>query len=203
MKPKGTADISKGERRREEIIAIARAILINDGYDSFVLRAIAEQAGMKLGNLQYYFATREALLEEVARAENRRALEILEAITADDGTPDEKISRLVKEIVGEWNARGGKVFAVVTLLAIHKPRFRRLYTEYYALFYAAIGELLVDLEPDLAPSEIRRKARLATSLLDGASLQVPLHRGRGSKKERTEFLAELAGAMRRILGYAQ
>ncbi|MBW2397074.1 MAG: hypothetical protein JRG95_22730 [Deltaproteobacteria bacterium] len=47
-----------------------------------------------------------------------------------------------------------------------------------------------------------RKVRVATALLDGALFQIPLERGRGSKKKLDEFFDELADSMLRLVGHA-
>ncbi|HBM87140.1 MAG TPA: hypothetical protein DD437_01220, partial [Rhodobiaceae bacterium] len=53
--------LTKGQKRRAEIISLGRNLLIEEGYDAFVLRTIAAQAEITLGNLQYYFPVREDL----------------------------------------------------------------------------------------------------------------------------------------------
>ena len=62
----------KGAARRDEILAEARAILVDEGLDRFVLREIAARVGILLGNLQYYYATRDDLLEALVRTELAR-----------------------------------------------------------------------------------------------------------------------------------
>jgi len=195
------AELTKGQKRRAEIIEIARSVLIEDGYDCFVLRDVADRAGIKLGNLQYYFATREDLIEAVAKAESQRGLSMIREIDRGVATPAEKLTRLVHAIVDQWQREGGKIFIVVSLLAVHSPRFRRLHVDNYDAFYQAVCDVLAELEPDEPRAALMRKARLATSLLDGALFQVPLERGRGSKKMMREFLDELADAMLRLVGH--
>ena len=192
---------SKGQKRSAEIIEIARAVLIDDGYDCFVLRDIADRAGITLGNLQYYFATCEDLIEAVARAELRRTLAVIREVDSVVATPAEKLTRLVHAIVDQWQREGGKVFVVVSLLALHSPRFRRLHVENYASFYGVICDVLAELDPEVPRAMLMRKTRLATSLLDGALLQIPIEPGRGSRKKMREFLDELADAMLRLVGH--
>ena len=197
------AGLTKGEKRRAEIIAIARSVLIEDGYDSFVLRDVADRVGIKLGHLQYYFSTREDLIEAIAIAENHRTLKTIREVDSGRAERAEKLTRLVHAIVGQWQREGGKIFVVISLLAIHKPRFRRLHREIYQQFYQAICDVLAEFEPKAPRAALMRKARLATSLLDGALSQVPIEAGRGSKKMMEEFLDELSDATLRIVGHGQ
>ena len=194
------ANLTKGQRKRAEIVEIARNVLIEDGYDCFVLRDIAQRAGIKLGNLQYYFPTCDDLIEAVARAEDERTHQAIRAIDREGGTPLERLTRFVHTIVSQWQREGGKVFVVVTLLSIHNPRFRKLHLEIYEHFYEALCDVLSDFEPKTPRAKLMRKARLATSLLDGALSQVPIERGHGSKKMMSEFLAELTDATLLLVG---
>ena len=73
-----------GEARCAELIGIARDLLVEGGLDTFAMRTVAARAGMRLGNLQYYYATRDDLLEEVIRTEFERDLNtVRDTVTAD------------------------------------------------------------------------------------------------------------------------
>ena len=45
----------KGKDTRNQILNVARDLLIDEGYHNFSLRKVAEHAGIRVGNLQYYF----------------------------------------------------------------------------------------------------------------------------------------------------
>jgi AcrR family transcriptional regulator len=55
----------KVEDRRSQVIAAARAALARDGVGRTSLRSVAAEAQIPLGNLQYAFASKEALLRAV------------------------------------------------------------------------------------------------------------------------------------------
>lgn len=59
---KGTATSRKGREMVENILAVARKILVEDGHSQFSLRNVAGRAGIHLRNLQYYFPTRDRLI---------------------------------------------------------------------------------------------------------------------------------------------
>lgn len=54
--------LSKGERTKERIVQAALELFRRDGYDATTMRAVAEAAGVSLGNAYYYFASKELLL---------------------------------------------------------------------------------------------------------------------------------------------
>ena len=175
---------TKGARRQGQILAAARRLLVVDGYDHFVLREVAGRVGVTLGNLQYYYATRDDLLEAVIRAEFETNRRDVAAMSAGRRPARERLSAIVRHLIDVWAKEGGRVYVVMSLLAIHHARFARLHREIYGAFYESLLPVLAELRPRATPVELRRTARLVTTLVDGALVQVP---GR-------TFLADTVGA---------
>lgn len=163
----------KGELRRAEILAAARRLLVEDGYDRFVLREIATRVGVMLGNLQYYYATRDDLLEAVVRAEFERNQREVAIISSGAGTPPDRLAAVTRHLIDVWAREGGRVYVVMSLLALHQPRFRTLHREVYSAFYAGLVPVLHELRPRARRAELVNVARLITTIIDGALVQVP------------------------------
>src|ERR1700709_316763 len=53
----------KGERTRAQILATALELFRERGYDETTMRAIAEGAGVAVGNAYYYFRSKEHLIQ--------------------------------------------------------------------------------------------------------------------------------------------
>jgi AcrR family transcriptional regulator len=53
---------SKGERTKQRIVAAALELFREQGYEATTMRAVADAAGVSLGNAYYYFATKDDLL---------------------------------------------------------------------------------------------------------------------------------------------
>jgi AcrR family transcriptional regulator len=53
----------KGEKTRARILEVALQLLQERGYDATTMRAVAEKAGVSLGNAYHYFPSKEALLQ--------------------------------------------------------------------------------------------------------------------------------------------
>jgi AcrR family transcriptional regulator len=166
----------KGERRRAEILAAARRVLVAEGYDRFVLREIAARVGIMLGNLQYYFATRDDLLEAVIRAEFARNQAEVAAITGRREPAADRLAAVTRHLIAVWAREGGRVYAAMSFLALHQPRFRRVHAEIYAAFYRSLLPLLRELRPGAARAELLDAARLVTTVIDGALVQPPSRR---------------------------
>jgi AcrR family transcriptional regulator len=160
---------TRGEARGSELVALARSVLVEEGLDRFVLRDIAARAGMTVGNLQYYFPTRDDLLTSVVRAELDRDLAVLRPII--DGR-DRPLTEVAGSLVRDWCDGGSNVYAAVALLAFHHERFRDLNREVYEAIYAELGPLLRAADPGADECELAGRARLVTALLDGVAAQV-------------------------------
>lgn len=179
---------NRGQARRDAVLETAREVLVEEGFDQFVLRRVAAKADMKLGNLQYYFATRDDLLEAVILAEFDRDLEALRQATRADG-----LKAAARALVRNWTTGAGTVFTTMSLLAYHHARFRELNSEIYATFYRELGVLVRQVSPDVRDAEIAARARLITSVLDGVALQI--HAGASGRRDLTNRAAELVVAV--------
>jgi AcrR family transcriptional regulator len=163
----------KGDLRRAAILDAARRLLVDDGYDRFVLREIASRVGVMLGNLQYYYATRDDLLEAVVRAEFARNQAEVAALAAAEGPPEKRLAAITRHLIDVWAREGGRVYVVMSLLALHHPRFRKLHREIYGAFYEGLVPVLRELRPRARRAELLDVARGVTTLIDGALVQVP------------------------------
>jgi len=177
----------RGQVRRDVVLATARELLVEEGFDQFVLRRVAAKAEMKLGNLQYYFATRDDLLEAVIRAEFDRDLEAVRLATTVESA--EGLKTAARALVRNWTTGAGSIFGTMSLLAYHHERFRELNREIYETFYRELGVLLRRVSPGLRDAEIAARARLITSVLDGVALQI--HAGTTGRRELTNRAADL------------
>ncbi|OJX94294.1 MAG: TetR family transcriptional regulator [Micrococcales bacterium 73-15] len=55
---------ARGAQTREAITTAARALFLERGYDATTMRAVAQRAGVSLGNAYYYFASKDHLVQE-------------------------------------------------------------------------------------------------------------------------------------------
>ena len=61
----GTATQEKGITRLISILDAAREVFMEAGYGGFTMRRIAARAGITIGNLNYYYRTKEDLLQDL------------------------------------------------------------------------------------------------------------------------------------------
>jgi AcrR family transcriptional regulator len=60
---KKTAKVSKGDQTKSLILETALEIFHERGYEETTMRAIAQKAGVSLGNAYYYFSSKEHLIQ--------------------------------------------------------------------------------------------------------------------------------------------
>lgn len=167
----GNPATAKGTSTRARILAEARRALVERGYGGLVLREVAAASGVKLGNLQYYFATRDALVAELIRAEAFG--DVVAIREREDGSaPEAALRALVSDLNQRWRGDSGIVFATLTTLAQHDPAFRELRDEIYARFYETLQPILEAIDPGHGDEEYALRARLITALIDGSPMQV-------------------------------
>jgi AcrR family transcriptional regulator len=165
-------EISKGLQRREQILAVARKLLVEEGYNRFVLREIAARSGMTIGNLQYYFRTRDLLLEAVTRIALFDDLEAFEAIAENGRQGKSQLRELTIVLLRNWSGDSGKIYAAAAFLSHSQPLFHSMLRELYWQFYEHLILMLKKLHPRAHRQTLLDKARLITALLDGAVIQL-------------------------------
>lgn len=182
---------TRGEASRARILEKARSVLVGKGYDALVLRQLATSLDMRLGNLQYYFPNRQALIAALIEAEVAADIEALQrAVQGTD--PEEALARVVRRLLSRWRSESGVVFATMTFLATQSDVIRAVYLRTYDAFYAEIERVLERLDPGHSASVYATRGRLVTALLDGAAMQTRVGERRGYLRSVTEAAAAIA-----------
>lgn len=163
---------AKGNSTRDRILEAARKQLIAVGYEAFVLRELAEGLDMKLGNLQYYFKTKEVLVLEVMRIEGEKDVRTIRRQISVYEDPEDALAAITDELVSRWRSKSGSLLSTLGTLSLHNRAFRQLYRDIYMVFYEALAVLLKDLNPKLSKEDIELRTRMITALIDGSSMQL-------------------------------
>jgi AcrR family transcriptional regulator len=82
-------------RRESEIIDAAARVFAERGYHGTSTQAIADVLGMRQASLYYYFPSKEAALEIVCLRGTDGFVERAEAVAEGEGTPLQKLARLI------------------------------------------------------------------------------------------------------------
>ncbi len=164
---------TKGATTRDRIVAAAREMLLERGYDGLVLRELADSLDIKLGNLQYYFKTREGLALHVLGEEGARDARVIGELREQAG-PVEAFRVIIRDMAMRYRDEPGRLLLMIATLAQHHEPFLRLYHDSYANFYPVFEDLLADMRPELTPDDIRARARVINALVEGSALQTEI-----------------------------
>ena len=163
---------AKGHSTRERIEKAARQRLVEGGLDALVMRELADSLDIKLGNLQYYFKTRDDLILQVIETEAIADVQTITDHLIHHDDPEQAFKAVVGDLVARWRGQSGFLFQLLGGLAAHSEPFRQLYRQIYLRFYEALESPLKEMNPALSENEVRLRVRLITALIDGSSMQI-------------------------------
>ena len=166
----------KGEERREAIEAAARRMLLDEGYAGVSLRRIATKLVMSVGNLQYYFPTKDDLVESVIIGETQKPIDLLGDVAWSPNDAPKSIRQVVGSLMQYYAGEAGRFYAIMESLALHDARYAKLKADGYAQVLRHIEQLIGLVAPDLSNDRAAGLARVLVALIDGASLQVQFAR---------------------------
>lgn len=184
---------TKGAQRRAQLIAEARAHLVDVGVERFSVRQVAEAAGVTLGNLQYYFPSRDDLFAAVMRAEIDADAALIRSLQRDE--PAEELAAVVAALLDRWRAGNDRVYEALVLLTRHRPDLAELTASVWSTAYDEVATIVRRLDPTIGATEARARAMLIVSLIDGAALQHYAERGRLSRRSIGRDIGRIALAI--------
>ena len=83
------------EARRQAILAAARAVVAEGGFQALGMQLVAERTGLATGTLYRYFGSKAALCTEIVTGVSEREVAVLRRIAASPGPPLERLHRAV------------------------------------------------------------------------------------------------------------
>jgi len=133
----------------EHILNCAMDILKESGDQGLSMRKVAEAAGIRLSNVQYYFKTKELLLAALLEgflweyAESMRTLAL-----PDHCSAEKKLSYLMLHILNDIEKSDcAVVFKEIWAIAERNSAVKTAVDEYYERFHAMLFEELNNIAP--------------------------------------------------------
>ena len=191
--------MTKGQKKKQDILAVARPFLLNEGHPSFSLRDVAKQAGISLGNLQYYFPAKNDLLVYIVQSEIDENLELIRSVDWSSGPPEQTLRTLIETILARLGGEAGQLYLLTAFLALHNDRFKKLQRDGFNGLIAASVEAARAIAPNLSQKDLKMAALIAVSLVDGAVVQIHARPEEFEGTERSEFAGALTNALLRYL----
>jgi AcrR family transcriptional regulator len=143
----------KAERTRQQIVDAALTLFRRHGYDETSMRAIADAAGVSLGNAYYYFASKEHLVQEFYALTHVEHLAAVEPLLAKEKDLAKRLRHVLR-----------------TKIETAEP-----YHHFAAVLFKTAADPKSPLNPFSAESRTVRVGAIALMerVIDGSSAKVP------------------------------
>jgi len=162
---------AKGRETRTAILAAALDLMGREGYASLTLGRVAEETGIRKGNLQYYFPTKRDFLRAVVDYQVARQKQRWRRALAR--SPADAIARLEAMIRYEIRLDRDEVVKAQAsekyAFAAHDDEARATAADWYDWVTGQYADLIAPCRPDLDTAARKRLGAYLYSLLEGAS----------------------------------
>jgi AcrR family transcriptional regulator len=111
---------------RANILATARQLFAERGYDGCSVSDIARQAGMSQGNIYWYFPSKEDVLKAVLAEAFEGLAALFEEVAAHPGTGREKLDHLIQRYIDFGQDRGGAETTIIVASLTAQGGLKRL-----------------------------------------------------------------------------
>ena len=134
----------------EHILNCAMNILKEYGDQGLSMRKVAEAAGIRLSNVQYYFKTKELLLAALLEGFLLEYAESMRTLTLPDHcSAEKKLSHLMLHILNDIEKSDcAVVFKEIWAIAERNSAVKKAVDEYYERFHAMLFEELKNIAPE-------------------------------------------------------
>jgi AcrR family transcriptional regulator len=153
--------------RRQRVLDAATKLAAEGGYDAVQMRDVAQEAGVALGTIYRYFASKDHLLAacqvEFARGIQQRLAEH----PARGGTAADRVVDVLRRATRRTEAEPLLMAAMVTAISSPDPAVEPCQREVTAVMGALLAAPMRDLDPELRDGIVRTLSHVWYSALLG------------------------------------
>ncbi len=170
----GTATHEKGISRLISILNAAREVFIESGYAALTMRKVAARAGITIGNLNYYYRTKEDLLRDLLEYVINDYLEEFERRRHLAGhSPEKQLQAVLNFWIEDLTTPETTVFfPELWALGNHDPHIAELVDDLYAKARLPLNELIPQINPTLTKKEAEQIALYMCAAMEGLTVFV-------------------------------
>ncbi|WP_081063293.1 TetR/AcrR family transcriptional regulator [Burkholderia stagnalis] len=165
----------RGRQTVARILASAIDIFVKEGYGGLSMRKVATSAGLALSNLQHYFPSREDLFAAIITETIATYSRSYDGIRTDATlSPEARLEKVVRLLIEDGKLpRTQSLFVNIQALAHTHEFARKSVEDAYQFQRRVIGAFVSDVNPDLTPLELSRRAALITCQIEGLFVLIP------------------------------
>lgn len=156
----GTSTVKSGEQadRQTRILEAALELLSRHGISGINMRAVAREAGVALGLVNYYFEDKSSLIRAVLRQIEEHDLLLVEPVSTS--TPDEQLRESLRRVADPelLTTRYLSLRLHLWALAQADEDFARINAAAFDRYLQGLAALIGNAVPGLSPKECRDRA---------------------------------------------
>ncbi|MBS0366324.1 MAG: TetR/AcrR family transcriptional regulator [Proteobacteria bacterium] len=146
---------------------------MDEGYENFVVRRISARAGVKPGNLQYYFPNKKELLQAVLTPELARYQDAYAEVNKSTVGKNEIIRAVIVFLLKEITLKSTcNIWYTVWALAPQDKQIAALMDDWYQKYMQELQTVILAANPTLGPRRAGHIASILTALMDGLTMQI-------------------------------
>lgn len=163
---------ARGQDGVEQILKAALALLVEQGSKALTLRQIAARSGMNVGNLNYYFRSKEDLIRELLNAVISSYQDSFDAIMHEAGaSPEARLEKLVALILRDITTKKTtRFFPELWAMANHDPFVQDRMEDLYSQARVSLNELIAQINPELPEDERETLALFISGSMEGLTV---------------------------------
>ncbi|WP_339674140.1 TetR/AcrR family transcriptional regulator [Dasania marina] len=172
--PDNVGKTIKGNSKRQQILVIARKIIDEQGYQELSFNHIASQLEVRKSNVQYYFPSKQSLMNAlIDEARNYTDKDLFRGEADLDIDPEKTFMRYVSDCVGSlFKSSDRNFFRNLFWLATYDDKIADDVKQLYKAYIDDLTRLITLLNPYISIEECRAKATIIVSLYEGLGVVV-------------------------------
>jgi AcrR family transcriptional regulator len=162
----------RGKQVYPQIINAAFDVLVEHGLDAVTLVRVAEECNMKAGNLNYYFASKEDLINDLIRSIVNTYEDLTDGIRNNENLdPEGQLREFIELVLDDMQGKEtAHVFPELWAAANHNEFFRQRLYELYEGGYQFLISLIKKINPDLSREEREAIALFIQAATEGMTI---------------------------------
>ena len=163
---------AKGQEMREQILAAALSVLVEEGYRAMSMRRVAAMCDLKFGNLTYYYPSREDLVRDLLDSVVRAYEVVFDVIRDDAGRPPQRrLAELCRIILEDIRTKKTtRIFPELWALSNHDSFVQDRVNELYARARASLVDIITEMRPDLSDRQRQTLALFVSASMEGTTI---------------------------------
>lgn len=174
-----------------DILNAAQNLLIEEGYAGLSMRKIAARSNMTVGNLTYYFKSKQDLVHILLITALQGYVDHFDDIMGDASlSPEEQFGAGMEYLMVDLTTRETTCFfPELWAMANHDPVVNKEVEDLYILEQAFIGKLVMKLRPDLGEGACGRLSLYISASIEGHTIFIGHKKGWNTQSKEIISLA--------------